>query len=332
MGFRKVKKELQIEEVEKLVKVANNIKDVISENEFSEDEDGFELAKIITTNLAKGGRLFRILDTLSIYFEAFLNGCEMLVAFFLGVISNYIINVQLNILNKDIKCVIVPLIIISCACTIVKKLIRAKNNTVFIMENMTFGQYKALLNTNIKKITYDRNENKKNKRYIGDRVVIFLKQYLFKREKIINMMLSCTSILYSALLFVGSAIAINYQLVIVIIAGLIIAFLEFLKYYPYDFRKNSVLSIFKEIKKSIRESCELLLVPSITVFVSIILLKLFNRTPDDISDTLKNMAEQVVGSWCAVFMILVYFAILIVIFSVGMLAYYKISSKINKNK
>lgn len=42
------------------------------------------------------------------------------------------------------------------------------------MENMTFGQYKALLNTNIK-ITYDRNENKKNKRYIENRVVIFLK-------------------------------------------------------------------------------------------------------------------------------------------------------------
>lgn len=332
MEFRKVKKELQIEEVEKLVKAANNIKDVISENEFSEDEDGFELAKIITINLAKGGGLFRILDILSIYFEAFLNGCEMLVAFFLGIISNYIINVQLNILNKDIKCVIVSLIIISCACTIVEKLIRAKNNTVFIIENMTFGQYKALLNTNIKKITYDRNENKKNKRYIENRVVIFLKQHLFKREKIINMMLSCTSILYSALLFVGSAIAINYQFVIVIIVGLIIAFLEFFKYYPYDFRKNSVLSIFKEIKKSIRESCELLLVPSITVFVSIILLKLFNRTPDDISDTLKNMAEQIVGSWCAVFMILVYFVILIVIFSVGMLAYYKISSKINKNK
>lgn len=150
MEFRKVKKELQIEEVEKLVKAANNIKDVISENEFSEDEDGFELAKIITINLAKGGGLFRILDTLSIYFEAFLNGCEMLVAFFLGIISNYIINVQLNILNKDIKCVIVSLIIISCACTIVEKLIRAKNNTVFIIENMTFGQYKALLNTNIK--------------------------------------------------------------------------------------------------------------------------------------------------------------------------------------
>lgn len=50
--------------------------------------------------------------------------------------------------------------------------------------------------------------------------------------------------------------------------------------------------------------------------LSIILLKVMNRTPQDVSDTVSNMSEQIVGSLFSVFIFIVYYFVLILLFNV----------------
>ena len=88
----------------------------------------------------------------------------------------------------------------------------------------------------------------------------------------------------------------------------------------------------QKFRKTAYESCKLLLEPTLTVIFSIILLKLTDRTPLDVSDTISNMSEQIVGSLFSLSISLVYYAILIILFSVINMIGNMISSLKKKNK
>lgn len=157
------------------------------------------------------------------------------------------------------------------------------------------------------------------------------------RNDILDFILWIGSIVYGAVLFVGLTIS-NSGVDFIFGCGAIaltLAFFEYYRYSPYNLiniLESKRHSICEKFRKTAYESCKLLLEPTLTVIFSIILLKLTDRTPLDVSDTISNMSEQIVGSLFSLSISLVYYAILIILFSVINMIGNMISSWKKKNK
>ena len=327
MKFEEFKSNEQDEYIKQDVYVTNRIQKTIEEMKLPDTEGGFELAKkylIRNEKLSKKSYknfLFNMLMRESI------RGFELFAVFVLGLLSDFLSN-RMNVgLESYVIKVIVILIMIRCVCSMLLKnqYNELEKFEIRILKDISYEQYKVLCMINIKDFSDIENSCKKRKA-INSIKKFFIKlkckiKQFINKDFVKDLVLWIGSIAYGAGLFLGMAIwknVANFS-IFCSISGVIVGLLEYSRYSKYDlinFDDSKNYNIFKKFKKPAYESCKLLSAPTFTVMLSIILLKVMNRTPQDVSDTVSNMSEQIVGSLFSVFIFIVYYFVLILLFNV----------------
>ncbi|RHI16156.1 hypothetical protein DW172_16565 [Agathobacter rectalis] len=321
MKFRYFKRENRQLYIKQDVYAANRIKKTIEEMNLTDNEAGFELAKKYLIRNEKSSKKSLSKFLLNVLMSEMTRGMDLLVAFTLGLLSNFLSS-KLDVAIKPfVVGLIVILIIIRCILNILLK--NSYNELepfeIRVLKDISYEQYKMLSAIYIENFSGIDDYCKISISKIQNFIVKKFRN--INRNDILDFILWIGSIVYGAVLFVGMAI-LNTSADFIPWCGavaLTLAFLEYCRYSQYNLiniHESKQYSICEKFRKPAYESCKLLLAPTFTVIFSIILLKLTDRTPWDVSDTISNMSEQIVGSLFSLSLSFVYYAILIILFSV----------------
>lgn len=323
MKFEEFKSNEQDVYIKQDVYVTNRIQKTIEEMKLPDTEGGFELAKkYLIRNEKLSKKSFRNF-LFNMLMRESIRGFELFVVFVLGLLSDFLSN-RMNVgLESYVIKVIVILIMIRCVCSMLLKnqYNELEKFEIRILKDISYEQYKVLCMINIKDFSDIENSCKKRKNSIKKffiKLKCKIKQFINK-DFVKDLVLWIGSIAYGAGLFLGMAIwknAVDFFM-FCSISGVVVGLLEYSRYSKYDLINFDDSKNYNIFKKPAYESCKLLSAPTFTVMLSIILLKVMNRTPQDVSDTVSNMSEQIVGSLFSVFIFIVYYFALILLFNIG---------------
>lgn len=325
MKFEEFKSNEQDVYIKQDVYVTNRIQKTIEEMKLPDTEGGFELAKkYLIRNEKLSKKSFRNFLFNMLMCES-IRGFELFVVFVLGLLSDFLSN-RMNVgLESYVIKVIVILIMIRCVCSMLLKnqYNELEKFEIRILKDISYEQYKVLCMINIKDFSDIENSCKKRK-VINSIKKFFIKlkckiKQFINKDFVKDLVLWIGSIAYGAGLFLGMAIWKNVVdfFMFCSISGVVVGLLEYSRYSKYDLINFDDSKNYNIFKKPAYESCKLLSAPTFTVMLSIILLKVMNRTPQDVSDTVFNMSEQIVGSLFSVFIFIVYYFALILLFNIG---------------
>lgn len=337
MKFEEFKRNNQDKFIKQDVYAANRIRKTIEEMNLTDNEGGFELAKKYLIRNEKSSKKSLSKFLLNVLMSEMTRGTDLLVVFMLGFLSNFLSS-KLDVAIKPcVVGLIVILIIIRCILNILLK--NSYNELepfeIRVLKDISYEQYKMLSAIYIENFSGIDDYCKISISKIQNFIVKKFRN--INRNDILDFILWIGSIVYGAVLFVGLAI-LNTSADFIPWCGavaLTLAFLEYCRYGQYNLiniNESKQYSICEKFRKPAYESCKLLLAPTFTVIFSIILLKLTDRTPWDVSDTISNMSEQIIGSLFSLSLSFVYYAILIILFSVINMIGNMISGWKKKNK
>lgn len=324
MKFEEFKSNEQDVYIKQDVDVTNRIQKTIEEMKLPDTEGGFELAKkYLIRNEKLSKKSFRNF-LFNMLMRESIRGFELFVVFVLGLLSDFLSN-RMNVgLESYVIKVIVILIMIRCVCSMLLKnqYNELEKFEIRILKDISYEQYKVLCMINIKDFSDIENSCKKRKA-INSIKKFFIKlkckiKQFINKDFVKDLVLWIGSIAYGAGLFLGMAIwknAVDFFM-FCSISGVVVGLLEYSRYSKYDLINFDDSKNYNIFKKPAYESCKLLSAPTFTVMLSIILLKVMNRTPQDVSDTVSNMSEQIVGSLFSVFIFIVYYFALILLFNI----------------
>ena len=317
MKFEEFKRNNQDKFIKQDVYVANRVRKTMEEMNLTDNEGGFELAKKYLIRNEKSSKKSLSKFLLNVLMSEMTRGTDLLVVFMLGLLSNFLSSKLEVAIKPCVVVLIVILIIIRCVLNI---LLKNQYNElepfeIRVLKDISYEQYKVL-NT-----IYVRDFSDIECGVKISKILKFIVEKIGNINKydILDSILWIGTIVYGAVLFVGMAIS-NSSVDFIFWCGAIaltLAFFEYCRYSPYNLinmHESKRHSICEKFRKPAYESCKLLLAPTLTVIFSIILLKLTDRTPLDVSDTISNMSEQIVGSLFSLSISLVYYAVLIILF------------------
>lgn len=325
MKFEEFKSNEQDVYIKQDVYVTNRMQKTIEEMKLPDTEGGFELAKkYLIRNEKLSKKSFRNF-LFNMLMRESIRGFELFVVFVLGLLSDFLSN-RMNVgLESYVIKVIVILIMIRCVCSMLLKnqYNELEKFEIRILKDISYEQYKVLCMINIKDFSDIENSCKKRK-VINSIKKFFIKlkckiKQFINKDFVKDLVLWIGSIAYGAGLFLGMAIWKNVVdfFMFCSISGVVVGLLEYSRYSKYDLINFDDSKNYNIFKKPAYESCKLLSAPTFTVMLSIILLKVMNRTPQDVSYTVSNMSEQIVGSLFFVFIFIVYYFALILLFNIG---------------
>lgn len=304
MKFEEFKSNEQDVYIKQDVYVTNRMQKTIEEMKLPDTEGGFELAKkYLIRNEKLSKKSFRNF-LFNMLMRESIRGFELFVVFVLGLLSDFLSN-RMNVgLESYVIKVIVILIMIRCVCSMLLKnqYNELEKFEIRILKDISYEQYKVLCMINIKDFSDIENSCKKRK-VINSIKKFFIKlkckiKQFINKDFVKDLVLWIGSIAYGAGLFLGMAIWKNVVdfFMFCSISGVVVGLLEYSRYSKYDLINFDDSKNYNIFKKPAYESCKLLSAPAFTVMLSIILLKVMNRTPQDVSYTVSNMSEQIVGS------------------------------------
>lgn len=304
MKFEEFKSNEQDVYIKQDVYVTNRMQKTIEEMKLPDTEGGFELAKkYLIRNEKLSKKSFRNF-LFNMLMRESIRGFELFVVFVLGLLSDFLSN-RMNVgLESYVIKVIVILIMIRCVCSMLLKnqYNELEKFEIRILKDISYEQYKVLCMINIKDFSDIENSCKKRK-VINSIKKFFIKlkckiKQFINKDFVKDLVLWIGSIAYGAGLFLGMAIWKNVVdfFMFCSISGVVVGLLEYSRYSKYDLINFDDSKNYNIFKKPAYESCKLLSAPTFTVMLSIILLKVMNRTPQDVSYTVSNMSEQIVGS------------------------------------